>query len=165
LKRVSGSGETALFEARAIFFPDGSGMVAQVHANATAPTAAIASAAPMRIAVRYYPAVRSDGARVWRDAVTEFDSDVPLRLDDLEARFACAGSGPCAPPRGLPVATGFHMIRWQHQLIAAVPPMLLAQLAPPPPAPASTVAATPDASAAQNKSVPPDSPPASPPQL
>ena len=166
LKRVSGGGDTALFEARAIFFPDGSGMVAQVHANATASAAPTAGtpAAPMRIAVRYYPALRSDGARVWRDAVTEFDSDVPLRLDDLEARFACAGSGACAPPHGLPVATAFHMIRWRHQLIAAVPPTLLAQLTPPPAA-ASTVAATPDASAAQNNSAPPDSPPASPPQL
>ncbi|HSC19338.1 MAG TPA: hypothetical protein VLC74_10520 [Rhizomicrobium sp.] len=165
LKHVGSGGDMALFQARAIFFPDGSGMVAEVHASAKPPPAASQTPAPLRIVVRYYPAVRSDGARVWRDAVTEFDTDVPLRPDDLETRFACASTGPCAPPRGLPTPAGFHMIRWRHQLIAAVPPTLLAQLAPPPAAaPGPLAAAAPETSAAQN-TPPPDSAPSSPPQL
>jgi hypothetical protein len=115
---------------RAVFFGDGSGWVRTLRAPSlpagTAPS-------PMRLADRYVPAIRSDGTRAWRDSAIEIDSDVQLRLADLDARTRCA-PGPLCHPHG-PAASpsAIHFIRWGPQTIAAVPPSLLAQLAPQPP--------------------------------
>jgi hypothetical protein len=105
----------------------------------------------MRITSRYYAPVRSDGTRVWRDAVLEFDSDVQLDLNGLGARYSCPAPDACPPHIPAASSTAFHMIRWQRELIPAVPPRLLAQLAPPA-SPSSTI--TPPAAATPLQSSP-----------
>ena len=72
--------------------------------------------------------------------MVEIDSDVAMTLTDLQARGACPLNGPCNAHTPAVSLRGFHLIRWQHQLIAAVPPLLLAQLAAAP-APEMTVPA------------------------
>jgi hypothetical protein len=128
---------------RAVFLPDGSGMVSSMRA------ALGASTAPMRITSRYYAPVRSDGTRVWRDAVLEFDSDVQLDLNGLETRYSCPAPDACSTRVPALTSTAFHMIRWQRQLIPAVPPRLLAQLAPPP-SPGSAITQPAESTPTQN---------------
>jgi hypothetical protein len=161
LKLTANDAAATVVQSRAVFFPDGSGIVASVRAPLGA------TAAPMRLTSRYYAAVRSDGAHAWRDAVLEFNSDVQLGLPALEARYSCAGPDVCSTPRSsLPQQLAFHMIRWQHDLIPAIPPTLLAQLAPAPVTPAPAIATAPDdAAPIQDTPPPPDSPPTSAPQL
>jgi hypothetical protein len=120
----------SLMATRAVFFADGSGWVRTLRAPALpAGTAPV----PMRLADRYVPAIRSDGARAWRDSAVEIDSDVQLRLADLDTRTRCAPGTLCHPHGPAASPSAIHFIRWGPQTIAAVPPSLLAQLAPQPP--------------------------------
>jgi hypothetical protein len=126
-----------LLQTRATFFRDGSGVVRTIRAPQMATTGG--APAPLRVSDRYLSAIKSDGTHVWRDNVVEIDSDVSLNLSELETHV-CPATGPCSTRRPAVASTGFHLIRWQHQLIAAVPPSLLGQLAP---APAPEAAAPP----------------------
>lgn len=139
LKFTDAKAAAPVAETRAVFFRDGSGMVRTFRAPQTT---AATTPAPLRISDRYFSAVKSDGMHVWRDNVVEIDSDVAMTLTDLLARGACPLNGPCNVHTPAVSLRGFHLIRWQHQLIAAVPPSLLAQLAPAP-APQTTVPAGP----------------------
>jgi hypothetical protein len=139
LKFTDAKAVAPIAETRAVFFRDGSGMVRNVRAPQTT---AASTPAPLRISDRYFSAIKSDGMHVWRDNVVEIDSDVAMTLTDLVARGACPLNGPCNVHTPAVSLRGFHLIRWQHQLIAAVPPSLLAQLAPAP-APQTTVPAGP----------------------
>jgi hypothetical protein len=163
LKFIDARAAGPIIETSAVFFRDGSGVVRTVRA--TQATSSSVTPGPFRISSRYFSAVKSDGTHAWRDNVVETDSDVTMSLSDLEAHGACPLNGPCSGRRPVATVSGFHLIRWQHQLIAAVPPSLLAQLAPAPEtvAPAampvpSDVPAAPPASAPAPEAVPPDSP-------
>jgi hypothetical protein len=138
LKFTDAKAAAPIAETRAVFFRDGSGVVRTVRAPQSATAAS--TPAPLRISDRYFSAVKSDGTHVWRDNVIEIDSDVAMTLTDLQARRACPLNGPCNVHTPAVSLKGFHLIRWQHQLIAAVPPSLLAQLAAAP-APEMTVPA------------------------
>ena len=92
---------------RAVFCRDGSGSVRILRL-------ALGSA-PMRIAERYFPPLKSDGTQVWRDSVMEIDSTLPLGLADIQTG------------RPTPAPANQHVICWSRQLEAAVPPSLLAQ--------------------------------------
>jgi hypothetical protein len=142
--RAAGS----ITQSRAVFFRDGSGLVhtvrAQLASSGTAP-------APLRIADRYYAAIQSDGTRAWRSNVVEIDSDVQIAFAGLELRYACSPGAACRPRGPAPASNGLHLIRWGRQLIAAVPPALMAQMAPPPAVPAASTSAV-----MAQPSVPPD---------
>ena len=138
LKFTDAKAAAPIAETRAVFFRDGSGVVRTVRAPQLATAAG--TPAPLRISDRYFSAIKSDGTHVWRDNVVEIASDVAMTLSDLEVRRACPLNGPCNVHAAAGSLRGFHLIRWQHQLIAAVPPSLLAQLAPAP-APEMTVPA------------------------
>lgn len=153
----------SITQSRAVFFRDGSGLVHTVRAQ-LASTGAAPAPAPLRIADRYYSAIQSDGTRAWRSSVVEIDSDVQIGFADLELRYACSSGAACRPRGPAPASNGLHLIRWGRQLIAAVPPALMAQMASPPAAPAAStppVAAQP--SAPQDDTAPPTSTPTSPP--
>lgn len=128
LKFTDAKAAAPIAETRAVLFRDGSGVVRTVRAPQSATAAS--TPAPLRISDRYFSAVKSDGTHAWRDNVIEIDSDVAMSLSDLEARRACPLNGPCNMHTPAVSLRGFHLIRWQHQLIAAVPPSLLAQLSP-----------------------------------
>jgi hypothetical protein len=142
--RAAGS----ITQSRAVFFRDGSGIVhtvrAQLASSGTAPE-------PLRIADRYYSPTQSDGTRAWRSSVVEIDSDVQIAFAELELRYACSPGAACRPRGPAPASTGLHLIRWGRQLIAAVPPALMAQMAPPPAVPAASTSAV-----MAQPSVPPD---------
>ena len=155
LKLIDSQGSGPISQTRAIFFRDGSGVMWTIHAPQT--SGAGTPPAPIRISERYFSAVKSDGTHAWRDNVVEIASGAALVLSELEAH-ACPESGPCNTRRPAAAADGFHFIRWQHQLIAAVPPSLLAQLAPAPaPDEAAPVGAEPPSQtpAAPTGSLPP----------
>lgn len=126
----------AIAQARAVFFRDGSGAVrsirvpvaAVVQQGATTPKAA--PPAMLHVSERYFSPIRSDGTRAWRDAVFQVDGDVQIGFPDLEARFGCAVGASCTPRGTTPPTSGAHVIRWTRQLIAAVPPPLMAQMSP-----------------------------------
>jgi len=120
----------SLMATRAVFFADGSGWVRTLRAPSLP---AGAAPSPMRLADRYVSAIRSDGTHAWRDSTIEIDSDVQLRLADLDTRTRCAPGTLCHPHGPAASPSCIHFIRWGPQTIAAVPPSLLAQLAPPPP--------------------------------
>jgi hypothetical protein len=129
LKFTEAKAAGPISQKRAIFFRDGSGVVRTVRVPQTAAPAT--SPAPMRISSRYFSVIKSDGTHAWRDNVVEADSDLALTFAELETHV-CPDSGPCAARKPAPAPRAFHFIRWQHQLIAAVPPSLLTQLAPVP---------------------------------
>jgi hypothetical protein len=137
----SDSGSVAQWQA--VFLADGSGTVSSMRAVLGTP------ATPMRITSRYYAPVRSDGTRVWRDAVLEFNSDVQLDMNGLETRYSCPAPDACSLHIPTASSTAFHMIRWQRELIPAVPPRLLAQLAPPP-SPGSAITQPAESTPTQN---------------
>jgi hypothetical protein len=120
-------------QARAVFFRDGSGSAVTIRAQ-------FGSATPsMRFSARYYAPVRADGSRAWRDSVVEVDSAVSANIGELEDRDACPATETCARHGPLLTQTGQHLIRWNKQLIAGVPPSLMAEMSPP--AAAATAAA------------------------
>lgn len=141
----------SITQSRAVFFRDGSGLVHTVRAQLASTGAA---AAPLRIADRYYAAIQSDGTRAWRSSVVEIDTDVQIAFADLELRYACPAGAACRPRGPAPASNGLHLIRWGRQLIAAVPPALMAQMAAPP--------AVAQPSAPQDDDTAPTSTPASP---
>ena len=145
----------SITQSRAVFFRDGSGLVhtvrAQLASSGTTP-------APLRIADRYYSAIQSDGTRAWRSSVVEIGSDVQIGFADLELRYACSSGTACRPRGPAPASNGVHLIRWGRQLIAAVPPALMAQMTPPPAVPtASTRALVAKPSVPQDDTAPPTS--------
>jgi hypothetical protein len=158
LKFTHAKAAAPIAETRAVFFRDGSGVVRSIRAAQSATAAS--TPAPLRISDRYFSAVKSDGTHVWRDNVVEIDSDVAMSLSDLQARGACPLNGPCNGHTPAVSLSGFHLIRWQHQLVAAVPPSLLARLAPAPapetaiPAGTTVPAEAPTASPAGNAATP-----------
>jgi hypothetical protein len=148
LKFTEANAAGAISQSRAIFFRDGSGAVRTIRVPQTVVLGTSPAAA--RISDRYFSAIRSDGTHAWRDNVVEVDSDVSLSLAELEMRV-CPDSGSCTA-RKPAAASAFHLIRWQHQLIAAVPPSLLTQLAPVP---------APETAAPSGTELPSQTPPAS----
>lgn len=120
----------SLGSTRAVFYRDGSGWMRMLRAPLGQTGAA---PSPMRVADRYLPPLRSDGKQVWRDASIEIDSEVPLRVSDLDNRYRCAPGALCNPRGPVVTPSTVHLIRWGKQMIAAVPPALLAQMVPLPP--------------------------------
>ncbi len=130
LRLLNANTAAAISQSKAMFFPDGSGHVRSVRAQVT--SAAAAAATPLRISDRYYAKVRSDGTQVWRDAVIEIDSDVQIGFAAWQSRYDCPANTACRPRGASPASNGLHLIKWSRQLIASVPPKLLAQIASPP---------------------------------
>lgn len=144
-----------LAESRAVFFRDGSGWSRSLRLWLALDGAQVDS---VRVADRFYPAIRSDGANVWRDSTIEIDSDLKIGFGELQARYACVSPSACPAQRAV-APTAFHFLRWGKQRVAAVPPLLLAQLAPATePAPVQ-----PDIAAPVPKPAPESAPPSSPP--
>ncbi len=110
----------ALVEWRAVFFRDGSGSVRIVRTTAE-PVPSL-----VRLADRYLSPIKSDGKQAWRDSVIEVDANLQMAFADLQAR-ACSAR-PCKPLPRSPTPDSQHVIRWSRQLVAAVPPALLAQM-------------------------------------
>jgi hypothetical protein len=124
-------------QARAVFFRDGSGSVQSMRFPVAAlpqpatPRQTVPPTPPMlHVGERYFSPIRSDGKSAWRDAVFQVDGDVQIGFSDLEARFGCAVGASCAPRGRMPPASSAHVIRWTRQLVAAVPPSLMAQMSP-----------------------------------
>lgn len=113
----------AIVESRGVFFRDGSGSVRTVR------TTLGPSPLPARIADRFLSPIKSDGKQVWRDSVIQVDAILQMAFADLQARACSADS--CKPAARTPAPDSRHVIRWNRQLIAAVPASLLAQMMPP----------------------------------
>jgi len=146
LKLVDPKAQGTVSQARAVFFRDGSGYVRNIRASLTT---TVAAPATLKVSDRYFSPIQSDGAKVWRPAIVELEVDLPIGFTDLESRYACDTGTTCKPLHALTPATGIHLIKWTKQLVASVPPQLLAQIAPPPAPPAVTPADSGPAPAAQ----------------
>lgn len=149
LRFVNAKEQGTVWQSRAVFFPDGSGYVRSIRAAATS------GASPsLKVTDRYFSPIQGDSTKLWRGEIVEVEADLPLGLADLESRYACDGGATCKPPHALTPATGIHVIKWSRQLLASVPPQLLAQIAPPPASTPVAIAPTPPAQASQPAPVP-----------
>lgn len=142
VRLVGPKAEGIVQESRAVFFRDGSGYVRSIRA----PAIAAGTAPPiLNVTDRYFSPIQSDGTKLWRAAIVETNADLPIGVADLDSRYACRAGAECKMPRALTPLAGVHVIKWSRQLVASVPPQLLAQIS----APAATSVAADPAAAAQ----------------
>jgi hypothetical protein len=140
LRLMNAKAQGTVQESRAVFFRDGSGFVRSIRAPVIPP----AASPSLNVTDRYFSPIQGDGTKLWRGTIMEIEADLPIGLADLESRYACTSGAECKPPRAHAPVSGVHVIRWSRQLVASVPPQLLAQISAPPvgtPPPADPAAA------------------------
>jgi hypothetical protein len=139
LKLVDPKAQGTIWQARAVFLRDGSGSVRSIRAVASG-----IGSPSLNVIDRYFSPIQSDGTKVWRAVIVEVNAALPIGLANLESRYACSAGSSCKQQHALVPVAGVHLIKWTRQLVASVPPQLLAQIAPPlapPPAPPIVAAA------------------------
>lgn len=155
-KLIDPAAAGTILQSKGVFFRDGSGYTRSLRVQASS---AAGTPPALHLEDRYYSPLKSNGAQVWRDTIAEMSIDASVVFGDFEQRYGCASAAGCKPAGGPLTPGSKHLIAWSHQLVASVPPQLLAQIV----APVSTAAsAAPDsAEAAESAPSAPDA--ASPP--
>ncbi|HEY1837824.1 MAG TPA: hypothetical protein VGG36_09220 [Rhizomicrobium sp.] len=111
-------------ESEASFFADGSGFVRILRA-ATGNTAAT----PVYLGAKFYPAIKGDGQKAFRDSVIGVDADFTATLASLGEGPVCRA---CPPPTPVRLSGEPHSTIWHHAVVPSAPANLIAQISPPP---------------------------------
>jgi hypothetical protein len=125
-----------IVESEASFFPDGSGFVRILRA-ATGGTVAT----PVYLTAKFYPALKGDGQKAFRDSVLSVDADFTATLASLGEGPVCHTGCPAAVPVKLDGEP--HLTTWRHAVVPSVPASLVAQISPQAAAPPTVLNDTP----------------------